>query len=84
MPRRKVQAQAIARAISNTTGSRLRGDGGWIDQSQSKRGRLGFINQADGLIVELFFISNNEELAKYLSVKWLVAKAIAATIAGLL
>lgn len=83
MPRRKAQAQAIARAISTATGSRLRGDGGWINQSQSARGRLGFINQADGLIVELFFISNHDELAKYLSVKWLVAKAIAATIAGL-
>jgi N-acetylmuramoyl-L-alanine amidase len=83
MPRRKAQAQAIARAISGAMGNRLRGDGGWIDQSQSARGRLGFISQGDGLIIELFFISNHDELAKYLSVKWLVAKAIAATIASL-
>ena len=51
-------------------------DGGWIDQSQSARGKLGYVN-AGGLILEVFFISNPTEMAVYQARKWLVAQAIA-------
>jgi len=83
MPKRKTQAQGLSKAISKAMGIPLRGEGGWIDQSRSARGRLGFINQADGLIIEMFFISNPQELEAYLAKKWLVAKSLAETIAGI-
>lgn len=57
-------------------GSRLRGDNGWIDQSKSARGRLAYVN-AGGLIVELGFISNEDELARFNARYWLAAKAVA-------
>ena len=38
--------------------------------------RLGFV-QAGGLIVELFFITNPDDMAAYQAKKWLVGKAIA-------
>ncbi|WP_433990758.1 hypothetical protein [Acinetobacter baumannii] len=41
---------------------------------------MGFISKADGLIVELFFISNNAELALWDEKKWLVAKEVAGVI----
>lgn len=83
MPQRKEQAQALSSAISKIMGIVLRGEKGWIDQSRSARGRLGFINQADGLIIEMFFITNPKELEIYLAKKWLVAKALAAEIANI-
>ena len=81
MPKRKAQAQRLSKSISTSMGIPLRGEAGWIDQSKSARGRLGFINQADGLIIEMFFISNPKELETYMNKKWLVAKDLAATIA---
>jgi N-acetylmuramoyl-L-alanine amidase len=80
-PKRKAQAQRLSKAISRAMDIPLRGEGGWIDQSKSARGRLGFINQADGLIIEMFFISNPTELTTYMNKKWLVAKALAEEIA---
>ena len=59
--------------------SRLRGDNGWIDQSQSARGSLGYIN-AGGLIVELEFISNDDKLKTFNEKYWLAAKAVAEVI----
>ena len=56
--------------------SNVRGDRGWIDQSQSARGKLGYVS-AGGLILEVFFISNPAEMAVYQARKWLVAQAIA-------
>ena len=56
--------------------SNVRGDRGWIDQSQSARGKLGYVS-AGGLILEVFFISNPQEMAVYQARKWLVAQAIA-------
>ena len=76
LPKDKALAQRISKAISGVTGARLRGDAGWIDQSQSARGKLGFVS-AGGLIVELFFISNPAELATWDAKKWLVATAVA-------
>lgn len=75
-PHLKVVAQRIARAIAAETGQKLRGELGWIDQAQSARGRLGFI-EAGGLIVEMVFISNAADLRTFLAAKERVAMAIA-------
>lgn len=75
MPAHKELARTIARRIAHVLEMPVRGAGGWIDQSQTARGRLGFV-RAGGLVVETFFISNPRDLAKYQARKWLVASAI--------
>lgn len=80
-PAQKEMARTIARRIAHTLEIPVRGAGGWIDQSQSARGRLGYV-RAGGLVVEVFFISNPEELAKYQARKWLVASAIVDALTG--
>lgn len=75
-PALKLVAQRIARAIAGETGQKLRGQGGWIDQSQSQHAKLAFV-QAGGLIVEMVFISNLADLRGFLAVKERVAMAIA-------
>lgn len=81
MPADKLRAQRLAAAIAEPLGLRLRGDGGWIDQTQTARGRLGFV-RAGGMVVECFFISNRADLAVYQARKWLVASAIARVLGG--
>ncbi|WP_436913601.1 N-acetylmuramoyl-L-alanine amidase [Acinetobacter schindleri] len=76
LPKDKKLAQELSAAVATALGSRLRGDNGWIDQSKSARGSLGYIN-AGGLIVELGFISNEDELAVYQARYWIAAKAVA-------
>lgn len=76
LPRQKLMAQKLSAAIGRVLDIPLRGDKGWIDQSKSARGRLGFVN-AGGIIVEVFFLSNPDELVKYEARKWMVASAIA-------
>ena len=76
LPKDKKLAQELSKAVADVFGSRLRGDNGWIDQSQSARGRLGFISNG-GLIVELGFISNEAELAQFNARYWTAAKAVA-------
>lgn len=76
LPRDKKLAQDLSAAVATALGSRLRGDNGWIDQSKSARGRLAYVN-AGGLIVELGFISNEDELARFNARYWLAAKAVA-------
>ncbi len=75
LPKDKELAQRLSKAIVSVTGSKLRGEAGYIDQSKSARGRLGYVS-AGGLIVEVAFISNQAELEAYQSKKWLVASAI--------
>lgn len=81
LPERAQLARAIARRIAHTIDSQVRGAGGWIDQSQSARGRLGFV-RAGGLVVEVGFISNPAELHMMRSRLWLIATAIVAAISG--
>lgn len=76
LPRQKLMAQRISAGIARVMDIPLRGEKGWIDQSKSARGRLAFVN-AGGIIVEVFFLSNPGELAKYEARKWMVASAIA-------
>lgn len=75
LPKHKALAQRLSQAIAGVAGSKLRGDAGYIDQSKSARGRLGYVS-AGGLIVEVAFISNRAEMAAYQAKKWLVASAI--------
>ena len=76
LPKDKKIAQAISQAIAGVTGGVLRGDKGWIDQSQSARGKLGFVSNG-GLVVELGFLSNPAEFAVLEAKYWLVAQSIA-------
>lgn len=68
-------SKKLALAIATTLGLKLRGDAGWIDQSRSARGRLSFV-EAGGIIVEMFFLTNKEDLEKYKSNKNKLALAI--------
>ena len=76
LPKDKKLAKDLSKALADAFGSRLRGDNGWIDQSQSARAKLGFISNG-GLIVELGFISNEEELFQFNARYWSAAKAVA-------
>ena len=76
LPKDKKLAKDLSKALADAFGSRLRGDNGWIDQSKSARGKLGFISNG-GLIVELGFISNEEELFQFNARYWSAAKAVA-------
>ncbi len=76
LPKDKKLAQDLSKAVADALGSRLRGDNGWIDQSKSARGRLAFVSNG-GLIVELGFISNDDELAAFQARYWIAAKAVA-------
>jgi N-acetylmuramoyl-L-alanine amidase len=76
LPAQAPLARAIAGRIARVLGLRWRGDGGWIDQRQTARGRLGFV-RSGGLVVEVFFLSNPSDLAAYQRLKWMVATGIA-------
>lgn len=71
----KEMAQNISKAISSVLGTKLRGEAGWIDQSKSQHTRLAYVSNG-GIIVEVFFLTNETELDTYQSKKWLVAEAI--------
>ncbi|TCB58632.1 N-acetylmuramoyl-L-alanine amidase [Acinetobacter terrae] len=75
LPKDKKLAQDISKAVQKITGSRLRGDNGWIDQSKSARGKLAFVSNG-GLILEVGFISNDDESMLINSKAWLIAKEI--------
>jgi N-acetylmuramoyl-L-alanine amidase len=79
LPAQRELARTIARRIAHTLGITVRGQGGWIDQAQTARGRLGFV-RVGGLVVEVFFLSNPSELAAYQARKWQVASAIVAAL----
>ena len=75
IPKDKELCQRLSNATVETTKDNVRGDNGWIDQSKSARGKLGFV-EAGGIIVELFFLSNKGDIERYEQVKWLVASVI--------
>lgn len=79
LPKDKILAQKLSKAIADVLGLRLRGNAGWIDQSQSARGKLGYVD-AGGLIVEVAFISNTTDLKAFQDKLWLVASAITNTL----
>ena len=64
-------------AVSEVMGIKTRGNsGGWKDESSGQHSRLAYV-QGGGIILELFFITNDAELAVWNAKKWLVCKAIA-------
>jgi N-acetylmuramoyl-L-alanine amidase len=80
LPQREL-ARTISRRIAHVLETPVRGAGGWIDQTSTPRGRLGFV-RVGGIVVEVFFLSNPEELAKYEARKWGVATAIVEALVG--
>lgn len=76
---KRYQAQKLAQAVASVLKTKVRADNGWLDQSKSARGRLGFVN-AGGIILEVCFMSNPAELAYYMANSSKVADAIAKTI----
>lgn len=79
LPALKGLCQRLSAAVAGVTKDKLRGDKGWIDQSQSARGKLGYVENG-GIIIELFFLTNETALETYNAVKWLVAQAITDTL----
>lgn len=76
----KQLAKALAKAVADVLGLRLRGEDGWIPESASQHSRLLYV-RCGGVILELFFISNPRDVAAYKAKKWLVASAIADVLA---
>lgn len=76
LPKDKALAQALSKAVVSVTGGKLRGDQGFITQEQSARGTLGYVRNG-GLILEISFISNKQELETFEAKYWLIAKEIA-------
>jgi N-acetylmuramoyl-L-alanine amidase len=76
LPKLKSKSQTLALTISTILQTTCRGDKGWKSQEESARGKLGFV-QAGGMIVEVFFLSNPEELADYLLSEDLIAQKLA-------
>lgn len=61
-------------------GNPLRGDKGWKAENSGQHSRLAYVSNG-GIILELFFISNDDELTLWQQKKWLVAKVVASTLA---
>lgn len=57
-------------------GNPLRGDKGWKAENSGQHSRLAYVSNG-GIILELFFISNDEELSIWKQKKWLIGKAVA-------
>ena len=76
LPKDKDISRQISNVISRGLEIRIRGDRGWIDQSQSARGKLGYVN-AGGIIAETFFLSNRSDFNKWQEKKWAIAGEIA-------
>lgn len=72
----KVICQKLCLAISNVLDIPVRGDSGWKPENSGQHSRLACV-AAGGIILELFFISNDVELQKYFERKDQVFEAIA-------
>ena len=64
--------QAIAKVLGTTVRG---GDGGWKPENSGQHSRLAFVS-GGGIILETFFITNEDELATYDRNKEKVADAI--------
>lgn len=79
-PKDKVISQKLCAAVSSIMGNPLRGDKGWKAESSGQHSRLAYVSNG-GIILELFFISNDDELSIWKQKKWLVGKAVAEVLA---
>lgn len=75
-PKDKVISQKLCTAVSSVMGNPLRGDKGWKPENSGQHSRLAYVSNG-GIILELFFISNDAELSIWKQKKWLVGKAVA-------
>ena len=72
----KAISQKLCKAVADVMGIPLRGDRGWKPENSGQHHRLGYVSNG-GIVLELFFISNNSELAIWEERKWLIGKAVA-------
>ena len=73
----KELSRELCSAVSKHMNNTIRGgDGGWKSEGSGQHSRLFFV-QKGGIILELFFLSNPKELARWDEVKWLVAREVA-------
>lgn len=72
----KVVSQRLCAAVASVMDNPLRGDKGWKPENSGQHSRLAYVSNG-GIILELFFISNDEELSIWKQKKWLVGKAVA-------
>ena len=79
-PKDKLISQKLCAAISSVMGNPLRGDKGWKPENSGQHSRLAYVSHG-GIILELFFISNDAELSIWKQKKWLVGKAVAEALA---
>lgn len=79
-PKDKVISQKLCAAVSSVMGNPLRGDKGWKAENSGQHSRLAYVSNG-GIILELFFISNDDELSIWKQKKWLVGKAAAEVLA---
>lgn len=77
-PNRKNMASALCALIAETIDIRNRG---FKPENSGQHKRLAFV-QAGGMIVELLFITNPRDLAKYDARKWVLGKAVAEFLAA--
>lgn len=75
-PKDKLISQKLCTAVSSVMGNPLRGDKGWKAENSGQHSRLAYVSNG-GIILELFFISNDEELSIWKQKKWLAGKAVA-------
>lgn len=64
----------ICKVVSETLGIRNRGAKG---EASGQHSRLAFISRGQGIIVELFFITNSDDVAKYQRRKMTLAEELA-------
>lgn len=77
-PKDMKMGAALCKAIAETLPTKNRGA---KPENSGQHARLGFV-QAGGLILELFFISNAEDVDGYTYKKWLVGRKIAEVLAA--
>ena len=76
----KVICQKLCKAIAAVLDIPVRGgDGGWKSENSGQHSRLAYV-AAGGIILELFFISNDAELQKYFELKDQVFEVIASVL----
>lgn len=73
-------AKRLCEAVAQVLDIPTRGEfAGWKPENSGQHTRLAYVSNG-GIILELFFLSNPDELAKWTKYKWLVAKEVAQAI----
>jgi N-acetylmuramoyl-L-alanine amidase len=75
-PSRKQFATDLAKAVGSATGLPLHSKG-WLSETKSQHGQLGFCRRGRGVVLEVCFQSNKKDMEVYLASKAKVATAIA-------